>query len=122
MNEAFDQVANLLENTGSNAAFDYLIDRFRAEKNYPLLFEARLMKARHELGLPLMPSEALPDLPEETRAKYDRESVDAAREAGELFLAEGQIDRAWPYFRAVGEPKPVVKAIDSLAPRKTSMA
>ena len=118
MNEAFDQVASLLESNGSSAAFDYLIERFRTEKNYPLLFEARLMKARHELGLPLMPSEPVQGLPEETRNTYDEKSIEAAREAGELFLSEGRIDRAWPYFRAVGDPKPVVNAIDQLEPRE----
>ncbi len=117
MNDAFDQVASLLESDGSKAAFDYLIERFRSEKNYPLLFEARLMKARDQLGLPLMPTEQLSDLSEEIRSAYDEKSIEAAREAGELFLAEGRIDRAWPYFRAVGETKPVVDAIDKLAPR-----
>jgi len=32
--------------------------------------------------------------------------------AGELFLADGQIARAWPYFRALGEPGPVREAIE----------
>ncbi len=118
MNEAFDQVASLLQTGGSSAAFDYLIEHFRKEKNHPLLFEARLMRARHELGLPLIPTEPLRDLPEETRNAYDEKSIEAAREAGDLFLAEGHIDRAWPYFRAVGDPKPVVDAIDRLEPRE----
>ena len=67
MNDAFDEVASLLQSDGSKAAFDYLIERFRGEKNYPLLFEARLMKARDQLGLPLMPTEQLSDLSEQTR-------------------------------------------------------
>ena len=102
-------------------AFDYLIEHFRKEKNQPTaLPKARLMKARHELGLPLIPTEPLRDLPEETRNAYDEKSIEAAREAGDLFLAEGHIDRAWPYFRAVGDPKPVVNAIDRLEPPRGS--
>ena len=46
------------------------------------------------------------------RPEYEKAFVQAAREAGELFLAENDIPRAWPYFRAIGEPAPVVAAIE----------
>jgi hypothetical protein len=40
----------------------------------------------------------------------------AAREVGTLFLADGDIPRAWSYFRAIGEPAPVSEAIEKLSP------
>ena len=50
-------------------------------------------------------------MPPETRREYDKAFMDAAREVGGLFLASGNIQRAWPYFRAIGETAPVADAI-----------
>jgi hypothetical protein len=95
------------------AEFDSLIRQFRDQKKFGQLFEARLMKARHELGMPLWPN-APGGIPESARARYDAAVVEAAREAGRLFLDDGQIARSWPYFRALGEPGAVREAIDKL--------
>ena len=103
MNDAFDLVEQTLRSGGSEAGFDFLVRRFREEKNYPLLFEARLMKKRHELGLPLIQTEPLADLPNDARRAYEEGNLEAAREVGSLFLADGKIPLAWPYFRAIGE-------------------
>ncbi len=42
--------------------------------------------------------------------------VEAAREVGNGFLEMGNIPRAWPYFRAIGEPGPVVEAMEQSKP------
>ena len=112
---AFDLIEKTARSGGSGAAFDFLIQRLREEKNYPLLFEARLMKKRLELGLSLIPIDSLEDLPEETQRAYQTTYIEAAREVGGLFLAEGDIARAWPYFRAIGETEPVTAAIEAVA-------
>ncbi len=109
---SFDSIDRLLD-VGGPAAFDALIERFRSRGEHARLFEARLMKRRHELGLPLIPSGS-DGTPEHARAAYDATVVEAAREAGTLFLNSGQIARAWPYFRAIGEPGPVRGAIEAL--------
>jgi tetratricopeptide (TPR) repeat protein len=114
MDAPFQEVEKLLAEREPAAAFDYLIERYRAEEKYALLFEARLMKKRHELGLPLIPTVPLDGLDPEVQRAYDDGSVEAAREVGELFLAQGNIGRAWPYFRAVGEPGPVRQAIEQM--------
>jgi len=75
-----------------------------------MLFEARLMKKRFELGLPLIQTGSV------EHEEYQHAVVEAAREAGRLFLADGKIERAWPYFRAVSEPEPVANAISRLEP------
>jgi hypothetical protein len=111
--DTFDWLERLLQRGGADAAFDEVVDRFRREKQYRRVFEARLMKKRMELNLPLVSQPALADLPKEVQQAYQDASVQAAREVGQLFLADGDIPRAWPYFRAVGNAEPVVAAIES---------
>lgn len=104
--DLFASLDPLLRSGDPAAGLDFLIARFREAHEYSLLFEARLMKKRHEMGLPLIQSAdvAVPE--------YQDFVVGAAREAGNGFLADGKIARAWPYFRAISEPDPVAAAID----------
>lgn len=104
LSEAFEQGR-------SKEAFDALADELIADKNYPGLFELRLLASRLELGLPAVVS-GRPEGPPETLREYEKAQIAAARETGERFLADGEIYRAWPYFRAVGEPGPVIEAIE----------
>jgi hypothetical protein len=112
--DGFQQLNELLENASPEEVFAHLIRDARERGNYAQLFEARLMETRHRLGLPLLTGGPPVGLEGERRAVYDRSVMDAAKEAGELFLAAGDIPRAWPYFRALGEPEPVANAISSL--------
>ena len=114
--DGFAEIEKSLAERGSEACFGLLVEKFRAEQKYPQLFEALLMKKRHELGLPLLPNGPLNDLPEEKQAAYDAGSIEAAREVGGLFLARCDIARAWPYYRAIGESGPIRQAIDRLNP------
>src|SRR5215510_14211561 len=100
---AFDLIDQALRSGGPEAGFDLLAHKVLEEKNYPLLFEARLLKKRHELGLPLIQVDDSAPMPPDTRREYDKAFIDAAREVGGLFLADGNIQRAWPYFRAIGD-------------------
>lgn len=111
---------NVLRVGGPEAGFAYLAQRARDDKNYPLLFEIRLMQKRRELGLPLILTEPLGDLPKPKQQAYEQGTIEAAREVGALFLADGEIERAWPYFRAIGEVGPVAKAIEGTAPDAAS--
>ena len=86
---------------------------FGREKEYRQLFDARLMKKRWELGLPLVAQPAFADLPKEVQQSYQDGYVQAATEVGELYLADGDIPRAWTYFRALGNTKPVAEALDT---------
>ncbi len=113
-NGMFEEIERQLTSGGAEAGFSFLVEQFRREKKYPLLFEARLMNKRHELELPLIQTDSMDKLPEETRRSYEQATVEAAREVGGLFLSDGQIERAWPYFRAIGEPSVVAEAIDKL--------
>jgi hypothetical protein len=116
--DLFDALDQALRSSGPEAGFDLLIERFREEKKYPLVFETLLMKSRHTLGLPLIQSDRLEDLPDAKRVEHERAFMDAARQVGGLFLADGDIPRAWPYFRAIGETAPVAAAIELLQPKE----
>src|SRR5438552_3328487 len=116
--EAFHVLEQALESGGPESGFDLLIERFREEKKYPLLFEARIMKSRHGLGLPLVQLDRAEELPAEKRRVHEQVYMEAAREVGGLFLADGDIPRAWPYFRAIGEQAPVAAAIERVEPKE----
>ncbi len=120
--DLFDAVEKALASSGSEAGFELLIQRFRQEKNYPLIFNARLMKKRHELDLGLIELDSKPELPKEKAALYHQAQIAAAREVGQLFLEDGAIEQAWPYFRAIGETGPVAAAIEEMEPREEMAA
>jgi hypothetical protein len=107
---------DLLERTslaeGPGAGLDLLIRKLLEEKRYQQIFEIRLLQKRHALGLPLIFSGSIADLPPEKRDVYQAAVTEAAREAGTSYLTDGDIVRAWPYFRAIGDPAPVAAAIE----------
>jgi hypothetical protein len=116
--DAFALVEKALAAGGAAAALDLLARKFLAEKQYPQLFETRLMQKRQELALPLIQLGAIEDLPEPARSSYEDGVRQAAREIGGLFLAEGDIPHAWPYFRAIGDRETVASAIEQAEPRE----
>jgi len=65
------------------------------------------------LGLPLIQLGAIDSLPEPARTQYESGVREAAREAGALFLADGDIPHAWPYFRAIGDRATIASAIET---------
>ena len=111
--DVFDQVRDALESGDVEQAFNLAVARFQEEGSYPLIFEARLMKKRHELGMPLIQTEAWRSLRPEVQEAYEKATLEAAREVGTLFLERGEIGKAWPYFRAIGDSVPVRDAIES---------
>ena len=109
----FPWIEQLLENNDTGAAFEELAARFKREKQYRQLFDARLMQKRLELGLPLVSSARIGDVPKDLQQAYQDGYIQAAREVGELILADRNIPHAWPYFRAVGDTGPIVRALDA---------
>jgi hypothetical protein len=101
---------------GPEAAFDKLAEVLQAGKKYPQLFEALLMKKRHALGLPILGTDSLLDLPEHLQAEVEDYYVEACRRVGGLYLEDGDIAGAWPYFRAIDEAKKVAAALDRWVP------
>jgi hypothetical protein len=116
LESAFEALGPLLRSQDPASSLDYLIGQFREAKDYHLLFEARLMKKRLELGLPLIQAPNLGALPREVQAVYQQHLVEAAQETGELLLASGDIAKAWPYLRATGDVERVAAAIERVEP------
>ena len=117
MNDAdFEQIEQAVHERGPEAGLDFLAEKFLAGKQYPQLFEARLMKKRLELGLPLIQLGSLDSVPEGARTDYEKAMVAVAREVGALYLAEGDIPRAWSYLRAVGDASPIAAALEQVQP------
>ncbi len=110
--DVFDRVRNALTAGDTEAGFELAVQRFRDEGAYPLIFEARLMQKRHELGMPLIQTGPWRGLAPDVQAAYEKATIKAAREVGTLFLDAGEIGKAWPYFRALGEKEPVHTAIE----------
>ncbi len=98
------------------AALEVLARKFSAERQYARLFETQLLRKRLELGLPLVHTGSLDEIPAEHRSAYETAFIEAAREAGRLYLDAGDIPRAWSYYRAIGEPGPVAAAIEQVSP------
>ncbi len=114
--DLFPPLEGLLEHEDPTAGFDFLIDRLLSTGEYGLVFEARLMKQRFRLGLPLVQTNSIDS------DDYQQAMLEAARETGSLFLASGNIERAWPYFRAINEPARVADAIAGISPDTASDA
>src|SRR5690606_12078434 len=117
-NDAFKALDEALARGGVEATFETLAQILRERKLYRQLFEALLMRKRRELGLPLEGGEAIRDLPEELQETVERAYVEICREVGRLFLAEGDIRSAWPYFQAIDEVAEIREAIDAWEPSK----
>lgn len=109
----FSWIDELVRNGDLDAAFEQLAERLKRDKQYRLLFDARLMQKRSELGLPLVSPARIGDVPKELQDAYQDGYVHAAREVGELLLADRHIPHAWPYFRAIGDTSPIVQALDT---------
>jgi hypothetical protein len=114
--DSFNRIEEAVASGGAAPALDLIARKFIADKQYPRLFETRLMQNRLELGLPLIQLGAIDALPEPARTQYENGVREAAREAGALFLADGDIARAWPYFRAVGDRETIAAAIENTKP------
>jgi hypothetical protein len=108
----FDGLEQAFRSDGPDAVFDLLIRTALETKDYRMLFGTRMMRVRHELGLPLIETEPTINLSGERLSAYEHALNQAARETGELFLANGDIVSAWTYFKALGDAAPVAAAIE----------
>ena len=120
--DPFEQIVEAASSESSDVAFELLVQNLKKEKKYPLLFEARLMQKRHELGLPLILIDPSSTLKSDAQQQYERATILAAREVGEHFLSDGDVISSWPYFRAIGETKSISKAIEAIPSDKAEDA
>lgn len=112
----FVDLEQRLSREGPAAAIDRLCAALRENKDYASLFYAQLLKKRYELGLSPVPASNSQDIPEALQQPYEEAIRAAAGLVGGLFLAEGDIPRAWAYYRLIGDSKPVFEALDQFQP------
>jgi hypothetical protein len=111
---AFEEVSSQFERHGAPAALERLSAELAAAGRYRELFTARQMQVRQRLGLPLVDHGQLRDIEEPLRSRLEDGYVEACREVGALFLAEGRLRDAWPYLNVVGDKAAVRAAIERL--------
>ncbi|MFO1092082.1 MAG: hypothetical protein U0992_02060 [Planctomycetaceae bacterium] len=111
---AFDQLAADKAAGGPAAALERLANTLLEQQDYHKLFDARMLKRKFELGLPLARPASLQDVPEDQRKVVEEAYVTAAREAGQLFLKQGDIPAAWMYLQVIREPQTIADAIAAL--------
>src|SRR5438552_7603777 len=107
----FESFQQQLESGGPGNLFERLLETLRERKEFHRVFDARLLKKKHELGLPLSRPTSFEDVPAAQRDEFERAYTDAAREAGQLLLADGKLGQAWMYFHAIRETEPLAAAI-----------
>lgn len=117
MTDTFSKLTET-KSSGPSAVFDKLLESLKASQDFHRLFDATLMRKKHELGLSLLRPTSLDDVPSEKRTEFEKTYVEAARESGQLFLDAGQIANAWLYFRTIREPAPVAKALEAMPSRR----
>jgi hypothetical protein len=114
--EAFDRLRALADSAGPVAAADALIEELSDGRDPTALFYAQLLKARVEFGVSPFPSGSSSDVPAEFHERYETAIREAARRVGTLLLDRGDIVKAWPFFKLIGEQEPVKLAIEAFAP------
>lgn len=109
----FDDLKQRLASSGPAVAIDRLCSSLFDQKQFGELFYAKLLKKRHELGLPPLAANGDRDLPEKMQIAYEDGIREAGRTVGKLYLDEGNIPQAWVYFRMLAEPAPVKEALET---------
>ncbi len=118
---AFVQLQNQLREGGAAAVFQGLAQALREKHDYHKLFDALCLKKKFELAAPLNRPTSFDDVPVEKRDEFEEAYVAAAREVGQLLLADKKLGQSFVYFHAVRETEPLREAIEAFAvPRESS--
>ena len=112
----FDAVDQALSGDGPAAALERLVAWCDERGDARGLLDALLLKARHELGLPLVQVGPLADIGEPKRSQYEDRYVEAIRRVGRKLLDAGDVVGAWPYYRVLGERDEIIKALEAYTP------
>ena len=92
---SFEQLDQSYAEGGVEAVLDTLISSLREQKKFHELFEALKMKARNELGLPLLYSDSGDSLDSDTRNKLEDALIAACKEVGLALLDDGKAGEGW---------------------------
>ncbi len=112
----FETLDRALSTSSPAESLDLLLKVLADRGEFRALLDARLLKARLDIGLPLVLSGSLAEIPEPARTQYEERYVEAIRDIGRRLLDIGEIGAAWAYYRAIAEKEPVAQAIESYEP------
>ncbi len=112
MADAFEKLEEALREAGPLQAIERLCADLRERKDYHGLFYALLLRKRHELGLPAVQLGGGDNIPPDRQELYEEAIRLAGRTVGQLYLDQGDLINAWPFFRMIGEPGPVAEALE----------
>jgi hypothetical protein len=108
----YEELEQTLHTGGRDDVLGHLARELRDRKDYQALFYALLLGKRLELGLPAVQPGRSEEMPAAVQDRYEDAIRDCARTVGRLYLDEGNIPAAWPYYRMIGEPEPIKTALD----------
>ena len=97
---------------GVDAMLGQLEETLRENRRWHGLFDARLLRARAALGLPLVGQVAQAST--ERRGQLDEQTIAACREVGWGLFEDGQIAGGWMYLRASVDQHEVVERLQLL--------
>ena len=98
---------------GASSVFESLIEALRERHEYHKLFDALCLKKKHQLGAPLNRPTSFEDIPAEKRDEFEAAYIAAAREVGQLLLADKKLAQSFVYFHAVRETQPIRDVIEA---------
>jgi hypothetical protein len=116
MPSVYEELETKLESGGPAAMLDLMCSELRRQRDYHGLFYGMLLQRRLALGLPAVQVGKSEDVPKELQPPYEDAIRESARTVGQLYLDEGDIASAWPFFRMIGEPAAVATALDQAKP------
>jgi hypothetical protein len=113
-----EQLEHQLTNNATSENPDLVLDALEQvlieSNDFHRLFDAKLMRVRQRMGLPLTQPASLSGIPASQEAEYRDAWIAAARDVGQRFLEAGKLSDAWAYFRTIDDPEPVQKAIEAI--------
>ena len=112
--DSYTELEELKTQQGPAAVLQKLAEMLRENAQFHQLFDAMLMQKKHSLGLPLLRPTSFDDVPADRRDEFEATYVSAAREVGNLLLADNQLGQAWMYMRTIREPEVIKAAIEKL--------
>ena len=104
-----------LDPADARAVLDALEQSLTDQQDLHRLFDARMLRIRHEMKLPLTQPTSLQGIPHDQEEAYREAYRNAARETGTRLLEAGQLTDAWAYFKTISEPELIREAIERRA-------
>lgn len=113
-NSSFDLLEQIAAKEDGAKVLDQLVAEVERLGDFHKLFDAKMLRKKYELGLPLSRPSSLQDVPEEHRKDVEATYVATAREVGEKFIGQGDLASAWMYLQVIREPAKLAAALDEL--------